>query len=197
MENWGERLKAERERLGYSQAKFGEACGVGRTAQFNYERGEREPGLSYMKAAEALGVDAFYVFSGTRKDDDWLYARAYKRVLDGIRGQFELDRNQMSEVVQLAVDLEKSEKNQGSALRIGRLNTAIQAWLKTSARPDQFIDLGLLATIIQHVDGAKEQHPTLPATKQAYVVSTLYRAFKASGKVDEALITETVALAAK
>ncbi len=196
MSNWGERLKSERERLGYSQAKFGKACGVGRTAQFNYERGEREPGLSYMKAAEALGVDAFYVFSGTRKEEDWLYARAYKRILDGIKGQFDLDLQRMSEAVELAVDLEKSENNQASMLRIARLNMAIQDWLKSAPRPDRLIDLELLATIIQRLEAA-ESKDVLSPDKKARATAMLYRAFKASGNLDDALIAETVALATK
>ncbi|MDD5478739.1 helix-turn-helix transcriptional regulator [Rhodoferax sp.] len=64
MENFGDRLKSERERLGHTQAKFAEACGVGSTAQYNYEKGDRDPAVSYLLAAEKLGVDLQYLLHG-------------------------------------------------------------------------------------------------------------------------------------
>lgn len=62
-----ERLAEERKRLGKSQAEFCSACGIGRTAQYRYERGERSPDTDYLGAAEALGVDVLYIVTGTRQ----------------------------------------------------------------------------------------------------------------------------------
>lgn len=62
----GERLKAERERLGLSQPALGERCGVKKLAQFNYEKGERVPDALYLVGFTAAGGDVMYVLTGTR-----------------------------------------------------------------------------------------------------------------------------------
>ena len=66
MDSFGTRLKEERERLGMSQEKFGRTCGVGKTTQYLYERGERHPDSLYLDAAAKLGVDTSYIITGTR-----------------------------------------------------------------------------------------------------------------------------------
>lgn len=60
----GERLRAERQRLGLAQADFGAKCGVSKTSQFNYESGERSPDGEYFFKANELGVDTHYVITG-------------------------------------------------------------------------------------------------------------------------------------
>lgn len=64
----GDRLRAERQRLGYAQADFGAAVGVSKTTQFNYEAGDRSPDARYLRKAAALGMDLTLVITG-RKDD--------------------------------------------------------------------------------------------------------------------------------
>lgn len=62
----------------------------------------------------------------------------------------------------------------------------------------EFLDVDLLTTIIARLDAATATlKGEITWEKKAKATATLYRAFKASGKVDEALITETVALAGK
>lgn len=63
----GARLAAERQRLGMNQAELGEACGVSKTSQLNYEAGRRSPDSAYMAAAMRAGVDMSYVISGVRQ----------------------------------------------------------------------------------------------------------------------------------
>lgn len=58
------RLKAERERLRMKQADFATAVGVSKTAQFNYESGERAPDAAYLQKAAAIGVDTLFVVCG-------------------------------------------------------------------------------------------------------------------------------------
>lgn len=60
----GERLKAERQRLGLAQAEFGAKCGVSKTSQFNYEAGDRSPDGEYFNKAAELGVDTHFVITG-------------------------------------------------------------------------------------------------------------------------------------
>lgn len=199
MTDFGKRLKEERERLGFSQAKFGEACGVGRTAQFNYERGEREPSWSYMEAAERLGVDTLYVISGTKKGEDWAYARAYKHMLHTIEMLLGLeDGGRLEHIARMAIEAEAriAEPRPGEIVTTEAYNLAVLDWLKTSQRPDFLLDLDLLATVLAEIDGAvSEPTSDRTAVKRAKAAAILYRAFKASGKVDAALVRDTLALA--
>jgi len=66
----GERLRAERERLGMNQTELGAAAGgLDRKSQFNYETGKRSPDASYLEAAASLGIDVRYVITGSRDYD--------------------------------------------------------------------------------------------------------------------------------
>ncbi len=198
MDTFGKRLKAERERLGLTQAAFAEACGVGKTAQYTYERGEREPDMSYMFAASGLGVDTLYVFTGDRVLAETARNKAFGRILLTVESVLGLDENRLDALVDLAVtDIAKLEDGREAEVDDKPFLDAVREWISTSSMPDQLLDLALLATIIEQVDTAKAQHPTLTSAKQGQVISTLYRAFKASGKVDNTLISSTVALAAE
>lgn len=205
MTEFSKRLKEERERLGFTQAKFGEACGVGRTAQFNYERGEREPGWSYMEAAEKLGVDALYVISGVKKGDDWAYARAYRRMLVTVEMMLGLEEGQIDKIAREYMNSEadydaamQATGGSGGATSAEKYNLAVLEWLQTSKRPDCILDLDLLSTILAAIaDVAPEHAGALDAAKRAKAAAVLYRASQASGKVDKALVRETVDLAAQ
>ncbi|MGN0920246.1 MAG: helix-turn-helix domain-containing protein [Cellvibrio sp.] len=63
-----ERIREERERLGFTQDAFGAIGGVSRRAQSNYESGERSPDLNYLAAIERVGVDVLFVITGKRAE---------------------------------------------------------------------------------------------------------------------------------
>nr|WP_255698560.1 S24 family peptidase [Halomonas desiderata] len=63
----GERLKAERERLGLSQTALAQVGGVGKTTQINYEKGARSPDAAYLSALDGAGVDVQFVLTGRRE----------------------------------------------------------------------------------------------------------------------------------
>lgn len=63
---FGERLREERNKLGFSQEFFGEAAGVRKLSQIKYEKGERYPDLKYLTNILDMGCDVFYIISGTR-----------------------------------------------------------------------------------------------------------------------------------
>ncbi len=65
----GARMQEERIRLGLSQADFGRECNVSRTAQFNYERGERSPDANYLLDASNIGADILYIVTGRRSKE--------------------------------------------------------------------------------------------------------------------------------
>ncbi len=60
------RLIEERKRVALSQSAFGEAGGVQKRAQINYENGERRPDAAYLERLAAIGVDVLYVITGER-----------------------------------------------------------------------------------------------------------------------------------
>jgi phage repressor protein C with HTH and peptisase S24 domain len=70
----GERLKLERQRLGFNQADFGALLGVSKTSQFNYEAGDRSPHAGYLRLALEQGVDVNFLLTGHRlsSNDDFV-----------------------------------------------------------------------------------------------------------------------------
>lgn len=66
MDVFGERLKAERKRLGLKSMELAQIGNVGAVAQSNYERGKRHPDSVYLAAIAAAGVDVQYVLTGQR-----------------------------------------------------------------------------------------------------------------------------------
>lgn len=61
----GERLRAERERLGLGQQELAEMCGVTMRSQRNYEKGERQPDADYLAAFMAVGGNVLHVLAGS------------------------------------------------------------------------------------------------------------------------------------
>ena len=66
MDGYGERLRAERVRLGLKSMELAQIGNVGAVAQSNYERGKRHPDSVYLAAIAAAGVDVQYVLTGQR-----------------------------------------------------------------------------------------------------------------------------------
>lgn len=64
MEIFGERLKAERKRLGLKQGELADRAGTTNVAQSRYESGDRSPDWGYLSAVAQVGVDVLYVLTG-------------------------------------------------------------------------------------------------------------------------------------
>lgn len=62
----GDRLREERERLGFNQTDFAEIGGAGRKTQYNYESGERVPDGEYLAEIATAGADVTYILTGQR-----------------------------------------------------------------------------------------------------------------------------------
>ena len=158
MIDFAKRLKEERERLGLSQAKFAEACGVGKTAQYTYEKGEREPSWSYMQAAEKIGVDVLYVFTGMHAGKDFALANAYSRLIYTVEMFLGLQEGNLEELAKEAVSLQGTEvqmmEQPGTVgtLSYGDWQDKVIAWLGTSRKPERCIDAALLAELLDSVD---------------------------------------------
>lgn len=63
----GERLREERETLGWSQEKMAAAAGITKKTQGLYERNERSPSAEYLAALSGYGVDVLYIVTAERK----------------------------------------------------------------------------------------------------------------------------------
>ena len=61
---YGLRIRNERIRLGYTQAKWAECCGVSKTSQVNYESGTYRPDVAYLSEAVSAGADPLYLLAG-------------------------------------------------------------------------------------------------------------------------------------
>lgn len=63
-EGIGARLREERDRLGYTQADFGELAGVKRNTQAAYENEANSATTAYLHAIDRVGADVWYVLTG-------------------------------------------------------------------------------------------------------------------------------------
>lgn len=66
--NFAERLREERFRTGLNQLDFGALAGVTKSAQLNYEKGDRSPDAVYLMALLPHGVDVHYLLTGVRAE---------------------------------------------------------------------------------------------------------------------------------
>ena len=200
MEGFGKRLKEERERLGLSQAKFADACGVGKTAQYTYEKGEREPSYSYMEAALQLGVDLHYVFTATRSGKDWAYARAYSAFLYAIEMLLGLKEGELEQLCKQRVELDGrldvTFDKSPSSVSYGPWIDGVVAWLATATKPDVCIDFDLFSRVLAEIETQAEKAGVkLAADRLAKSAIMLYRSFKASGNIDPKIVEDAVNLA--
>ena len=62
----GERIREERERLGYSQADFAALASATRKTLFNWETGDALPNAGVLAAWAKSGLDVLYVVTGER-----------------------------------------------------------------------------------------------------------------------------------
>jgi transcriptional regulator with XRE-family HTH domain len=187
MEYFGSRLKEERERLDLSQAKFAEACGVGKTAQFNYEAGERFPDTMYLGHAATIGVNVEYIITG-RKTVEW--RTGLRRVLAQLERRLGVSAITLEGIVSLIAEDEQNRRNVtwGSRhVQDGQLALLIDAVIDES---------GLIDTILHAIGGATLKLETnLPPDKFVRVALMLLQQFRESGCFDETKVNDAVALA--
>jgi len=195
MKYFGLRLKAERERLNLSQAEFALKCGVGKTAQYMYEKSEREPSWSYMEKADALGADTDYIISGVRRSNDWGYAKAYIRMLSTIEMLLGLQENRFKDISEIVFDENNKLEETGNA-NFDPYNRAVMEWLQTSTKPHRCLDIDLLTRVLIHIEAfAVNSGIQLETAKKVKAALMLYREFKNGKKIDQNLIEETISLA--
>lgn len=189
----GSRLREERERIRLSQADFAEKSGVHRNTIARYEADKSHLDAGFIETIRAIGIDVDYVLFGIPNPAapvDCPFVQAQK---------FDL---------QYVFTLEDCRSK---AADYGALGSPIaHIWRKACkecpqnpithglpiTQPQADIDGPLLLALLEGVEAAllKTVLKISPA-KKAQAVVMLYRAFKASGKVDQEMIEEAIALA--
>ncbi|MEO6921961.1 MAG: helix-turn-helix transcriptional regulator [Collimonas sp.] len=82
--NCGERLREERDRLGFTQQEMADRMGVRREMSSKYERGQAAPGGNALTEFAAAGGDVQYVLTGQRSNN--AMSPDEKELLTGYRG---------------------------------------------------------------------------------------------------------------
>lgn len=187
----GERLKEERNRLGFTQAQLAEKIGIHRNTQNRYEKGEREPDTAYLDALKSVGVDVAYVLSGDtrseREADNII--NAYIVLIEALAKR--LGMPEAAVITATHQPLENPDIFQSG----GVVSDAVIDGLFEGCGVE--IDCMLLSSILEGVeDSVLSLGMRISPSKKAQAVAMLYRAFKASGTVDVAMIRDAVTLAA-
>lgn len=198
----GSRLREEREKLNMNQEDFATACGVRRRAQSSYESGARSPDANYLEAASKIGADISYVIYGEKHT---FKSTLKHKVLEDLFFLicFELgytDEDAMSLLnnsLSTAHELLKQNKEvDGIACD---LTESVEYFLKQCPRlSHDALDSALLVAILEQVDIILlEKKISLQSDKKALAVAMLYRAFRASRKIDTKMIEEALNLASQ
>ncbi|RTL55631.1 MAG: XRE family transcriptional regulator [Rhodocyclaceae bacterium] len=208
MSTIGDRLKEERSRLNLSQSAFAQRTGIHRNTQMKYESGERFPDSTYLDAVSEIGVDVPYLFSGIRSGDNEIFNMALLELDEGIYHALGYTQQERKSYILDFAMIMKAEFDAGRGcdddewvaqtrgLFVSDLlsRSPVLADGKFSA---ETLDVDLLSPVITGVDlFVQSAGFVLSPNKKAQLIAMLYRAFKASGKVDPKMIEEAVRLAA-
>lgn len=206
----GNRLKEERERLGMTQDQFSNACGVRRRAQSTYENGERCPDSKYLEAASNIGVDVGYVLTGRqrRQDDsqhmdfhDFGWAAA--EVLGISEQDLLVATNKLNAKMNAyAIDADALSNQDGGVdaymdIFYSEIRKVVKELIGSAISSSSELDSTLLSNVLDGIEAENAKLTNqLSASKKAGIAVMLYRAFRASGNVDEAMVKDAVKLVA-
>lgn len=198
----GERLKEERMRLGLSQTAFAQKAGIHRNTQIKYEVGARYPTSEYLNSIGNIGVDVFYIFSGVKSEDRDVLDVAKIELCEGLYSALGFSHQDIKSLLIEMTKIVKKEVDEGGAWDteswFSKREKFISDMLNTRPvirKDDPLLD-NLLGGVIAGLESAlKKADRVLSPEKKAGIVVMLYRAFKASGKIDQRMIEEAIALA--
>ena len=194
-----ERIISERKRLALSQEEFAKRTGVSLSSQKRYEKGERDPDSTYLEAVKALGVDVGFLLFAVRVSDEMIRALRAEVVLGHIASALGISSEALSSLLDEAEEEERRARDglpptDNDPTRVYR--RAFELTTEAISKHPGEIDPNLLAAILRGLDSAGSAAGAVSPDKRAKVTAVLYRSFKASGKVDQAMILEVVTLAA-
>jgi transcriptional regulator with XRE-family HTH domain len=198
----GKRLAEERKRIGLSQSAFAEHVGVSFSSQRRYEDGRSSPDTAYLDAIRRVGVDVSYVIgpnTGVRVGGSMSgEARAATGGDNIIAAYVEVIRqigNRLGSSPDAIERLANFAASWSPVFWDGRsVPPGVVDALFDGCSLD--VDSDLLTAVLRGFDGSMAKlGVSIQTPKKARAVAMLYRSFKASGKVDPAMIDEAVTLA--
>lgn len=192
MNNIGERLREERERLGLTQAEFGEIGGVKKLAQFNYEKNERRPSASYFDNLRTNQlIDVGYILNGWRDNDQRRQYMAESLVNALISIGLDIDPEAFSPAIDKAYDIDAAGTAEDES--IDPVISLVEMAISDSPR---IIDFELLKSIITDFETSLNslELSVIPERK-ADAITMLYRSFKQSKKVNQNILADAIKLA--
>lgn len=193
-ENFGSRLRRERERLGFTQKAFAEKVGVSRMTQVNYESGKRYPGEDYFAATQSLGVDGGYLVFGFREADMTNGGLAARCLLWVIEEALELEKNTLVGVLDAAAERVEPAMEEDSLNPLEEYCS--QSVAAIFQKSPAIFDASTFAELLGLVEGAiARRKATIPAEKKALLLSMVYRSAKSHGGIDPAMVEDSVSLA--
>lgn len=191
---FGSRLRLQREALGLSQVEMAEKIGITARSQRNYETGTRVPDAEYLMAASRIGVNLIAVLYGDDAASQEHYEENDVSYVTALEQAFGIKHDDFEQAIDLALvdDVLCVWDSEILFGEMRRHSPIIQALIERESG----LDTALLVSILMGVESALQARQlAIAPAKKAEAVAMLYRAFKASGKVDPAMIEEVVKLA--
>lgn len=186
----GKRIAEERKRRGLSQSAFAELVGVSFSSQRRYEDGRSDPDTAYIASLRGIDCDVDYILTGDTKSEKQTdnVVRSLHYVIQEIARRLGFREESVSGLFD-SIHGNKDVFDCGSLPPIEVIDRMFDGCSVD-------IDGGLLTAILQGITTAEgARNARLSPEKAAGAAVMLYRAFKASGKVDPAMIEEAVKLA--
>lgn len=179
---FGERLRAERERLGFTQAELANLAGIHRNTQARYENANTHPTPLYLDAIRPLGADVEYVMTGqrARADDLDTRYRALRHLVGVILDALQITHleSEFGEVCRLAYE-EESALWQGG--KVG--SAADNAVAALVAKSPIVIDEAAFVDLVERVEFVLESKEIdLPPYAKARALLQLYALARTEGK---------------
>lgn len=190
---FGERLRIERERLGFTQDELASKAGITRRTQVNYESGKRVPDADYLMAIAENGLNVRYLLTGESPN---LERDALEKVLSELGEKLGMNGSFLFEVVMERLRDEIS-RARGEAVEGRPTNRPIDDlhFFKIFKKSLE-ADTALLSFLIERLEVLlKKMQRDLSPNKKALLLVMLYRLADATGKIDDKMIEEAVNLA--
>lgn len=197
MNTIGCRLREERERLGLSQAAFGEIGGVKKLSQLNYEKDVREPGTNYLRNIETAGADIEYILTGHRDTDQRKLLISKSLVIDLIALSLGINFRSFDEAVEYASNQPKLSSSDmflldPTSAEITTLQQLIDSAINQSKK---VVNFDLLESLISKFEQQLIEHKlTIQPVKKAAAIKMLFDSFLSAGRIDEKTIAYTIKL---
>ena len=189
--DFGERLKLEREKLGFTQADFASQIGINRMTQASYESGKRSPDAVYLAMARGFGVDVGFVLFNLRQGNAELFTESLERLVfqlcEGLRIPAEKAEESINDLRAAAGSANNfTQLSEAVRVLVGRL-LRVSATINASVKVLE-LDHDMLTDIIAGIEQQATDQP-VSTSQKALKISRLYQIFSEKGEIDPELLS--------